>query len=174
LIKHGLILDGELFRDLENASVDGPPMLSAELIARSVAIKAEVVSGDEREAGRRTLLNYGHTIGHAIEAVTGYSTYLHGEAISVGMRVAAQISNEMGLLSDDDYARQQAVLRRFGLPDSAPGLDAGALIEATRLDKKVRAGNVRWVLLEGIGNAVTRDDVPAELVRRAVEAAVRG
>ena len=171
LIKHGLILDEELFHDLENASVEGPPMMSAELIARSVAIKAEVVSDDEREAGRRTLLNYGHTIGHAIEAVTGYSSYLHGEAISIGMRVAGQISNELGLLSDDDYARQQALFQRFGLPETAPGLSVDALIEATRSDKKVRDGSVHWVLLEGIGNAVTRDDVPPDVVRRAVEAA---
>ena len=174
LIKHGLILDEGLFRDLEDAAVEGPPMMSAELIARSVAIKAEVVSDDEREAGRRTLLNYGHTVGHAIEAVTGFSEYLHGEAISVGMRVAGMISNEMGLLSDDELARQQALFRRFELPESAPGLDVDAVIEATLLDKKVRGGSVRWVLLEGIGNAVTRDDVPPDVKRRAVESVVRG
>lgn len=172
LIKHGLILDEQLFTDLENSSVDGPPLMSAELIARSVAIKAEVVSDDEREAGRRTLLNYGHTVGHAIEAITGYSTYLHGEAISVGMRVAGTISRELGLLSADDFARQQALLRRFGLPESAPGLPVDAVLEATLLDKKVRGGSVRWVLLEGIGNAVTRDGVPDEVVRRAVEEAL--
>jgi len=172
LIKHGLILDPVLFRDLENASIDGPPLMSAELIARSVAIKAEVVSDDEREAGRRTLLNYGHTIGHAIEAVTGFSAYLHGEAISVGMRVAGTISKALGLLSDDDFARQQALLRRFGLPDSAPGLDVDAILEATMLDKKVRSGSINWVLLDGIGNAVTRDDVPPDVVRRAVEEAL--
>ena len=172
LIKHGLILDAGLFTDLENASVEGPPLMSAELIARSVAIKAEVVSDDEREAGRRTLLNYGHTVGHAIEAITGYSTYLHGEAISVGMRVAGTISRELGLLSADDFARQQSLLRTFGLPDSAPGLSVDAVLEATLLDKKVRGGSVRWVLLEGIGNAVTRDGVPDDVVRRAVEEAL--
>jgi 3-dehydroquinate synthase len=172
LIKHGLILDAQLFADLENAAVEGPPLMSADLIARSVAIKAEVVSDDEREAGRRTLLNYGHTVGHAIEAITGYSTYLHGEAISVGMRVAGMISQELGLLSADDFARQQALLRRFGLPESAPGISVDALLEATLLDKKVRSGSVRWVLLEGIGNAVTRDGVPDEVVRQAVEAAL--
>lgn len=174
LIKHGLILDEGLFQDLEDASVEGPPMMSAELIARSVAIKAEVVSDDEREAGRRTLLNYGHTIGHAIEAVTGFSEYLHGESISIGMRAAGMISNQMGLLGDDELARQAALFRRFGLPESAPGLDVDAVLEATLLDKKVRGGSVRWVLLEGIGNAVARDDVPPEVVRRAVEAVVRG
>lgn len=170
LIKHGLILDAQLFRDLENASVEGPPLMSADLIARSVAIKAEVVSDDEREAGRRTLLNYGHTIGHAIEAVTGYATYLHGEAISIGMRAAGIISHELGLLGADELARQQALLRNFGLPESAPGVPVDAILEATLLDKKVRGGSVRWVLLEGIGNAVTRDDVPQEVIRGAVEA----
>jgi 3-dehydroquinate synthase len=169
LIKHGLILDERLVRDLEFESRNGPPMMSAELIARSVAIKAEVVSDDEREAGRRTLLNYGHTIGHAIESVTGYSQYLHGEAISVGMRAAGIISHELGMLSADDLARQQQLLRTFGLPDSAPRVSVEAVLEATLSDKKVRAGSVRWVLLEGIGNAVTRDGVPDEVVRRAVE-----
>lgn len=172
LIKHGLILDAQLFADLEAASAVGPPLMSADLIARSVAIKANVVSEDEREAGRRTLLNYGHTVGHAIEAVTGYATYLHGEAISIGMRVAGTISRELGLLSDDDFARQQALLRRFELPECAPGLSADAVIEATLLDKKVRGGSVRWVLLEGIGNAVTRDAVPDAVVRRAIEEAL--
>jgi 3-dehydroquinate synthase len=169
LIKHGLILDGALFRDLEDASVDGPPMLSADLIARSVAIKADVVSDDERETGRRTLLNYGHTVGHAIEAVTGYSSYLHGEAISVGMRAAGLISAELGMLSADDLARQQSLLRKFGLPETAPGLPLDAVLEATLLDKKVRSGSLRWVLLEGIGSAVLREDVPPEVVRRAIE-----
>ena len=174
LIKHGLILDARLFEDLEDASVEEVPMTSADLIARSVAIKAEVVSDDERESGRRTLLNYGHTVGHAIEAVTGFSHYLHGEAISVGMRVAGTISRDLGLLSDDDLARQQTLLKRFGLPDAAPGLDPNAIFEATLLDKKVRAGSVRWVLLEGIGNAVIREDVPEAVVRRAIQDVVSG
>lgn len=169
LLKHGLILDERLVRDLERASEDGAPLMSPDLIARSVAIKAAVVSDDEREAGRRTLLNYGHTIGHAIEAVTGYSDYLHGEAISVGMRAAGLISVELGLLSEDEFGRQQALLRTFGLPESAPGVPVDAVLDSTLLDKKVRAGSVRWVLLEGIGSAVTRDGVPEEVVRRAVE-----
>lgn len=169
LLKHGLILDEPLVRDLERASRDGPPLMSPELIARSVAIKASVVSEDEREAGRRTLLNYGHTIGHAIEAVTGYSAYLHGEAIAIGMRAAGLIAVELGLLSEADLGRQQALLRTFGLPESAPGVPVDAVLEATLVDKKVRAGSIRWVLLEGIGNAVVRDGVPDEVVRRAVE-----
>jgi 3-dehydroquinate synthetase len=143
--------------------------MSPELIARSVAIKAAVVSDDEREAGRRTLLNYGHTIGHAIEAVSGYSAYLHGEAISVGMRAAGVIAVELGLLPEQDFERQQALLRTFGLPESAPGLSVDAVLDATLLDKKVRGGSIRWVLLEGIGNAIVREGVPDGVVRRAVE-----
>ena len=170
LLKHGLILDDLLVRDLESAQKSGPPLMSAGLIARSVAIKAAIVSDDEREAGRRTLLNYGHTIGHAIEAVSGFATILHGEAISVGMRAAALISRDLGLLSDDDFHRQQALLRAFGLPEAAPGLSVDAVLEATLLDKKVRGGSIRWVLLEGIGHAVVRDGVPDAVVRRAVEA----
>jgi 3-dehydroquinate synthase len=169
LLKHGLILDEPLVRDLEQASRDGPPLMSPELIARSVAIKAAVVSDDEREAGRRTLLNYGHTIGHAIEAVSGYSAYLHGEAISVGMRAAGVIAVELGLLPEQDFERQQALLRTFGLPESAPGLSVDAVLDATLLDKKVRGGSIRWVLLEGIGNAIVREGVPDGVVRRAVE-----
>ena len=172
LIKHGLILDDSLFRDLEDASANGPPLMSAELIGRSVSIKAGVVSDDEREAGRRTLLNYGHTVGHAIEAVTGFSRYLHGEAVSIGMHVAGRISRDLGLLDDDELQRQQVLLRKFGLPETAPGLDADAVFDATRSDKKVHGGNIRWVLLHGLGNAVTRDDVPEAVVHRALEAAL--
>ncbi|KXK13938.1 MAG: 3-dehydroquinate synthase [Chloroflexi bacterium OLB14] len=85
------------------------------------------------------------------------------------MRAAGLIAVELGLLSDDEFARQQALLRAFGLPDAAPGLAVDAVLEATLLDKKVRGGSIRWVLLEGIGNATVRDGVPDEVVRRAVE-----
>lgn len=173
LLKHGLILDELLVRDLEAAVESGPPLMSADLIARSVAIKAAVVSDDERESGRRTLLNYGHTVGHAIEAVCGFSTYLHGEAVAVGMHAAGLIAVELGLLSEDEFSRQQALLRAFGLPAGAPGVSVDAVLEATLLDKKVRGGSIRWVLLEGIGNAVIRDGVPDDVVRRAVEAVLR-
>jgi 3-dehydroquinate synthase len=170
VIKHGLILDEVLVRDLEAGAGSPVSMMSPSLIGRSVAIKAGVVSEDEREAGKRTLLNYGHTIGHAIEAVTGYGAYLHGEAVAIGMRAAALISAELGLLSADDLERQQRLLQAYGLPENAPGLSVDAVLDATAVDKKVRAGRVRWVLLEGIGNAVIRDNIPADVVRRATEA----
>ncbi len=173
LLKHGFILDEPLVRDLEAASTSGPPLTSPDLIARSVAIKAAIVSEDERESGRRTLLNYGHTIGHAIEAVTGYQAYLHGEAVAIGMRAAGIISTELGLLPPAELERQQALIRRFGLPETAPGLDPRAIFDATLLDKKLRAGSIRWVLLERIGRAVVRQGVPDALVQHAIETATR-
>jgi len=173
LLKHGFILDESLVRDLEAASIDGPPLMSADLIARSVAIKAAVVSEDERESGRRTLLNYGHTIGHAIEAVTNYETYLHGEAVAIGMRAAGIISTSLGLLPQAEFERQQQLIRRFGLPESAPGLDPRAVYDATLVDKKVRGGSIRWVLLEHIGQAVVRQGVPEALVHHAIETVTR-
>ncbi|MCX7616345.1 3-dehydroquinate synthase [Tepidiforma sp.] len=173
LLKHGFILDEALVRDLEAASIDGPPLTSPDLIARSVAIKAAIVSEDERESGRRTLLNYGHTVGHAIEAVTGYETWLHGEAVAIGMRAAGIISVELGLLPPAEFERQQTLIRRFGLPESAPGLDPRAVFDATLVDKKVRAGSIRWVLLERIGHAIVRQGVPDALVHHAIETVTR-
>jgi shikimate kinase/3-dehydroquinate synthase len=170
LVKHGLILDAALFSDLEQALASGTATPTAAHIARSVAIKARIVSADERDHGLRNLLNYGHTLGHAIEAVTGYTTYLHGEAVAIGMHAAGLISVDMRLLSPAGLARQQAALRACGLPERAPGLDVDAVIEATLSDKKVREGAIHWVLLDSIGRAVVRNDVPPEVVQRAARA----
>ncbi len=172
-IKHGLILDEDLLNDFDarrEALLALEPETAAELIRRSVAIKANVVSRDERETlGIRVLLNYGHTIGHAIEAATGYESYLHGEAVSVGMMGAANIALCRGLLDADAVQRQADMLRSFGLPLTFEGVSVDAIEEAMRSDKKVSAGSIRWVLLDGIGNAVTRNDVPPELVRETIE-----
>ena len=167
VIKHGFILDENLTSELEEVAGDPGAMRSARLIGWSVAIKAAVVSGDEREAGQRTLLNYGHTLGHAIESVSGYAAYLHGEAVAIGMRAAGIISVEMGLLSPADFDRQQRLIQACGLPASAPGLDIDAVLSAASGDKKVRGGAIRWVLLDRIGHALVRDDVPLDLVRKA-------
>ena len=167
-IKHGLILDEGLLSDFEDnaegiASLDEG--LSTDIIRRSVAIKADVVSRDERETlGVRVLLNYGHTIGHALEASTGYQRFLHGEAVSIGMIGAARIGKAMGMLSDEDVQRHQDLLRRFGLPVHADDIDARAVRAAMGADKKTAGGTLRWVLLDGIGRAVTREDVPSQLV----------
>jgi 3-dehydroquinate synthetase len=122
------------------------------------------------ESGTRTLLNYGHTVGHAIEAVTGYRRELHGEAVAVGMRAAGLIGVALGVLSREDFERQQRTVRACGLPESAPGLDPDAIIAATAGDKKARAGSVRWVLLRRIGEAYVHGPVAPEVVREAVAA----
>ena len=171
-IKHGLILDEDLFNEFEAKpglllSLEGEA--STKVIRRSAAIKADVVSRDERETlGLRVLLNYGHSIGHAIEAATGYGRFLHGEAISVGMMGAARISHGMGLMSADDVDRQRGVLTAFGLPVGWSALEAGSILEAMAMDKKTSGGALQWVLLEKIGRAVTRSDVPPDLVREVL------
>jgi 3-dehydroquinate synthetase len=138
-------------------------------IRRSVAIKGEIVSADEFETGdERILLNYGHTIGHAIEAVSGYGTFLHGEAVAIGMMAAARIAERLGMIDNALVERQRRVLSSYDLPTTASGLNVDDLIEATKSDKKSRGGTIRWVLLEGPGKATTRRDVPDDIVREAV------
>ena len=167
-IKHGLILDEGLLTlfEEERAAILGlDRRVSTEVIRRSAAVKAGVVSKDEKETlGVRVLLNYGHTIGHAIEAATEYRRYLHGEAVSVGMMGAALISGAMGMFSQQEIARQRAILEGFGLPVACEGVDIEAVRHAMSMDKKTSEGAIRWVLLEGIGRATTRQDVPEDIV----------
>ncbi len=173
-IKHGLILDAGLFETFEGHAdaiqrLERP--IADDVVRRSMAVKADVVSRDERETlGLRILLNYGHTIGHALEAATEYGELLHGEAVAIGMTAAVRISRWMGLIDDDLVERQDALLRRFNLPTSFPGADRDAVRRAMSVDKKTAAGSIRWVLLEGLGRSVTRNDVPAEVVEAALEA----
>jgi len=171
-IKHGLILDAELLTTFEEhademIAVEGDVPVAA--IRRSMQIKAEVVSADEFETGQtRILLNYGHTVGHALEAVTGYGRFLHGEAVSIGMTAAAHIAHRLDMIDAGLVERQRAVLERFGLPSRADAVSPDAVLGATRSDKKSRGGAILWVLLEGPGRAVVRRDVPEKLVREAV------
>ncbi len=171
-IKHGLILDEGLLRTFESgreAIVSLDRKASTDVIRRSVAVKAGVVSLDEKETlGVRVLLNYGHTIGHGIEAATGYGRYLHGEAVSIGMMGAAAIGGSLGLLGDSEMERQRAVLEAYGLPVALDDIDLDAVSEAMTLDKKTTAGSIRWVLLDGIGRAVTRGDVSQAVVDDAL------
>ena len=172
-IKHGLILDDGLLDTFEShvselKSLD--PEIATETIRRSVAIKAGVVSQDEKETlGIRILLNYGHTIGHAIESITGYTEYLHGEAVSVGMMGAAKIGELLQIIDVDDVERQKEVLQAYGLPISAPGLNSEAIISAMTSDKKTTGGSINWVLLDGIGKAITNNEVPDKYVSKALK-----
>ena len=172
-LKHGLILDEPLVCDFEERrdeirALDA--VVATDVIRKSVSIKADVVSRDEKETlGVRVLLNYGHTIGHAIEAATGYGSFLHGEAVSVGMMGAAYIGEAMGLMPGQDVARQRRLLESYGLPVSNPGMDVDAVSQAMLSDKKTVGKSIRWVLLDGIGKAVVRDDVPPEVVTETLE-----
>ena len=172
VIKHALIMDEELLRLLEekaDAILSLEPAVTTEVISRSIALKAAVVSEDEREeTGRRTILNYGHTIGHGLEAAAEYTAMLHGEAVAVGMAGAARIARRLGLLPPEVAERQDALIARFGLPLRASGIDPAKVLAAMALDKKVKGGAIGWVLLEGIGRPVIRHDVPPELAEEVV------
>jgi 3-dehydroquinate synthase len=175
VIKHALIMDLELLDWLEaeaEALLALAPEPSARVLRRSIALKAQVVSADERESGPRMTLNYGHTTGHALEAATGYEALLHGEAVAVGMAAAAHIARALGLMTDTEVERQNRLIARFGLPLRAPGIDVDAVLSAMSLDKKVSDKSLRWILLDGLGRTVIRDDVPLDLVREAVTLAV--
>lgn len=172
VIKHALIADAELLMYLEREvqrvrSLDPEALLP--VLRRSVQIKAGVVGADERESSLRSTLNYGHTFGHALEAVTGYGSVLHGEAVAVGMAGAGEISHRLGLLTEPELRRQNALIAAYGLPLTWSGVDPAAVIAATALDKKVAAGAVRWVLLDGIGRTTLRSDVPPALVREVAQ-----
>ncbi len=171
VVKHALIRDAQLLETMEHNARQLTSLdlgITARVVAASAAIKADVVSQDERESGLRMILNYGHTIGHGLEAATGYQGYLHGEAVAIGMMGAAHISQRMGLLSEADVERQRGILTSFGLPTKCPGVDLDAVRAAMSLDKKVQDRRQRWVLLTRLGEATVRDDVPAEVAEEAL------
>lgn len=170
-IKHGVIGDAELFDALRCQAAAALALREPEtghLIARAAAYKARVVSADEREQGQRITLNYGHTLGHAIEAESGYRLR-HGEAVAIGMMAAGTIAVRLGLWSPHELEQQRQTLRAFGLPVRIPvGLDPERLLARAASDKKVRARRLRWVLPTRIGATTVRDDVPPELVLEVV------
>ncbi|HMP74931.1 MAG TPA: 3-dehydroquinate synthase [Kiritimatiellia bacterium] len=154
VIKYGVIRDAELFAYLErelDAIRAGDPAALAHIVARSCAIKADVVSADEHEAGERAILNFGHTLGHAVEQVAGYGAYLHGEAVGIGMAYAARVSVQAAGLSREDESRIVRLIQRAGLPVEAPGLAWPDLRRAMAVDKKGAAGVPRFVLAKRIG-----------------------
>ncbi len=168
VIKYGLICDHDFFSWLEQ-NMDR--LLARETDALSFAIerscrtKAVVVAADELEAGRRALLNFGHTFGHAIETGTGYGSWLHGEAVAAGMVMAADLSRRLGWLSATEAKRTEDLIRRAHLPTQGPYLlDAGRMLDLMAVDKKVEDGRLRLILLRGIGNAVIESDVPQSLL----------
>jgi 3-dehydroquinate synthase len=165
VVKYGLIRDSALFDWLEKNMTrlvkrEAEPLAHA--IERSCAIKAEIVAQDEREDGVRALLNLGHTFGHAIEAGTGYGTWLHGEAVAAGMVLAARLSHRLGMFAVQDAARTSALLARAGLPVTAPDFGLQRYLDLMGHDKKVESGRIRFVLLRRIGEALVTDQVPGD------------
>jgi 3-dehydroquinate synthase len=173
VIKHGFALDAALVEWLEThveALLACEPDALAHVVRRSCELKAEVVAADERESGRRAVLNFGHTFGHAIEAGAGYGAWLHGEAVAAGMVIAAELSVRAGLLSAADAARLRALVLRAGLPAKGPALAPERYLELMAQDKKAARGRMRFVLLERIGHAVLHGDIDERLVRDALGA----
>lgn len=171
-IKHGIIADAALFGFLER---EAPRVLAMERdalrvpVQRSCEIKAAIVAEDETEQGLRANLNYGHTFGHAFEAVTEYRVFLHGEAIALGMCAAGALSRRLGMVDDAFVARQAACFETYGLPTRWPELPVDACVEAMRKDKKVRAGAMKFILADRMGHVVQRTDIAEADVRAALE-----
>ena len=157
VIKYGAIADAALFADLEALPACGSSLslpLLAPIIRRCCELKLAFVKDDYEDAkGRRALLNFGHTFGHALEMLTSYETLTHGEAVAIGMSCACQLSEGLGLLQGEAGARVEALCRRFGLPTALPALDPRAIVAAMRKDKKNRGGVLHLVALESLGKA---------------------
>jgi 3-dehydroquinate synthase len=171
VIKHAMIRDPRLLELLEQRAeglLTQERMAISDVVARSAAIKAKIVSEDEKEQGIRIILNYGHTIAHGLETATNYERFIHGEAVAIGMMGAAMISREVGLLFQEVVDRQKALLERFGLPTTFSGVDIGRILQAMELDKKVKGKKIRWVLLSGIGQPVVRDDISREVATSVI------
>lgn len=162
VVKYGLIRDPAILDLLETGDVAADRELHAELVRRSAAVKAAVVAADEREHGERAHLNLGHTVGHALEAVTGYRRLRHGEAVAIGTCAALRIGVAVGRTPAALVDRTETLLDRLGLPTRGPAVDRGALWAAMRRDKKT-AGEVRFVLLRGLADPVV-EPVPPTVV----------
>jgi len=170
VIKYGVILDTELFLYLERSVqqiLALEPASIRRIVARSCQLKAEIVSQDEREeTGLRAVLNFGHTVGHALEAVVGYDgTCLHGEAVAIGMVAACRLAQRLGWIDASTTHRLAALVRAFDLPVSYPDLDAEALLEAMTRDKKNQGGRIRFILPRALGQVEICDACPEPDIR---------
>ena len=176
VIKYGVIWDAELFAKMEAAErLDelgylGENLLQ-EILVRSCQAKADVVGKDEKEAGLRAILNYGHTIGHAVESLTGYTVVIHGEAVGIGMVAVSRLAMALGLWDEASHQRQLALIEKTGLPTKLPeGLEIEAILDSLQNDKKVKAGKVRFILPTAIGFVTITDRVPPDTIRQAIAA----
>ena len=172
VIKMGVIRDKPLFERVEEnldpiLNLDDTTLI--EIISQACVNKAEIVAKDEKESGLRMVLNYGHTFGHALEALTHYNRYRHGEAVSIGMNCAAQLATNLGMFSETDFQRQRTLLKRAKLPISFPAdLTPEALCDAMYLDKKTLGGKLRLILPTRIGEVVIQNDVDDQHILAAI------
>jgi 3-dehydroquinate synthase len=172
VIKMGVIRDEPLFERVEEnlealLNLDDTTLI--EIISQACVNKAEIVAKDEKESGLRMVLNYGHTFGHALEAMTHYNRYRHGEAVSIGMHCAAQLATNLRMFSETDFQRQRALLKRAKLPITFPtDLTPEALCDAMYLDKKTLGGKLRLILPTRIGEVVIHDDVDDRHILEAI------
>jgi 3-dehydroquinate synthase len=177
VVKYGALGDAAFFGWLENRAA-GLLARDAETLADAIAQcceqKAAIVARDETEQGERALLNFGHTFGHALETASGYGTLLHGEAVAIGMCLAARLSTQLGRAAAADVERLVGLLKRFSLPTALPaGIDTQTLIELMRLDKKNVSGRLGLILWRGIGHAEAVADVPEDAIRALLERSER-
>ena len=171
IVKHGIVLDADYFAELER---DLAPLAARDLgvleriIGGSCRLKAAVVERDEREAELRHVLNYGHTIGHALEAATGYTRYAHGEAVSLGIVAEARLARRLGIADDETTTRQERMLETLGLPVRAPSIDVEPIVSAMARDKKAKDGRVPFVLAPRIGAFRIVYDVPTTEIHAVI------
>jgi len=171
IIKHALIRDRNLFDFINknlNKILNKDESTLIQLIKRNCELKAEIVEKDEKESGLRKLVNYGHTIGHALETLTNYKRYSHGEAIAIGMVLEGLIANKIGMLSKKELARQNNLIKKAGLPTELPDINANKIINELKKDKKVVGGKIEFVLLERIGKAKYGVNVSNGIISEAV------
>jgi 3-dehydroquinate synthase len=177
VVKHGVIADANLFDWLEahadvwrSRTADAGPIL-----AQAIQVKVRIVQEDERESGVRMHLNYGHTLGHALETEAGYRGLRHGEAVAWGMAMEARMAAALGLSDSTFVQRQDRVLKALGLLQPLPVLSGDAVFGRLMLDKKIKAGRIRWILPGHLpGTVVVRDDVSPDLARELIDATVSG
>lgn len=170
IIKHGMLADLNYFVELEDkmeslVSLDSDEV--AKIVGGSCRIKASVVAEDEKESGRRACLNLGHTFGHAVEKLSGYGTWLHGEAVGCGLMLAANLSKKLGNLSEEDVNRVGALLKRANLPTRIEGLSLEEAVQAMKGDKKSTGGVIHFVLLKKLGESYV-SEVPEKLIREVL------
>lgn len=171
VIKYAFIADKKLFELIEandEKIIKRNLFMINQIIDKCVRIKARVVERDELDFNLRHILNYGHTVGHAIESLSQYKKYSHGEAVSMGMNCAAKIAESLGMLKKDEVDRHDSILKKFHLPTEIGGISANNIIKQIKLDKKRMGEDQPFVLLKGIGQAVVRKDVPEEVIRKSI------